>query len=207
MKQETTSKSIAGMGIVAAIAASLCCIAPLLALLAGVSGAAASFSWLEPARSYLIVLAVAALAFAWYKKLSSRQTPACGPDGTCIVQKQSFFNTKKFLVLVTVMAGVLMAFPYYAHVFYPRPARQQVTVVEPNQLQSALFSIKGMTCQGCEAGVNSELFKVAGVTDVHTSYSEGSSLVRFDKTKTSVKALKEAISQTGYQVTDVELLK
>lgn len=39
MKPETTSKAVAGVGISAAIAASLCCIT-LLALLASASGAA-----------------------------------------------------------------------------------------------------------------------------------------------------------------------
>ncbi len=65
MKQETTSKAFTGLGIFAAIAASLCCITPLLALLAGASGAASSLSWLEPARPYLIGLAIYYLGFAW----------------------------------------------------------------------------------------------------------------------------------------------
>ena len=57
MKQETASKAVTGVGIFAAIAASLCCITPLLAILAGASGIASAFSWLEPARPYLIVVA------------------------------------------------------------------------------------------------------------------------------------------------------
>ena len=90
MKQETTSKAVTGVGIFAAIAASLCCITPVLALLAGASGAASSLSWLEPLRPYLIGLAIATLGFAWYRSLSKKESTDCGPDGTCAVEKKSF---------------------------------------------------------------------------------------------------------------------
>ena len=57
-------------GVLSAIAASLCCITPVVALLAGSSSIAANFSWIEPARPYLIALSIAALLFAWYVKLN-----------------------------------------------------------------------------------------------------------------------------------------
>lgn len=41
-----------------AIAASLCCIIPLLAFVAGVSGMASAFSWIVPIRPYLIAFTV-----------------------------------------------------------------------------------------------------------------------------------------------------
>ena len=45
-----SSGTFTGAGVLSAIAASLCCIAPVIALLAGGSSIAASFSWIEPAR-------------------------------------------------------------------------------------------------------------------------------------------------------------
>jgi len=42
------SNKILGVGIFTAVAASLCCITPVLALLAGTSGIASTFSWIEP---------------------------------------------------------------------------------------------------------------------------------------------------------------
>lgn len=146
MKQEVTSKAVTGVGIFAAIAASLCCITPLLALLAGVSGAASAFSWLEPARPYLIGLAVAALGFAWYRSLRSKESTACGPDGTCTMEKKHFLASKTFLFIITLAAIALVAFPYYARLFYPKAEKQTIVVVESNNIQSAFFQIKGMTC-------------------------------------------------------------
>ena len=63
------TSNISGLGIMTAIAASLCCITPVLAALAGISGLASTFTWLEPARPYFIGATVLVLGFAWYQKL------------------------------------------------------------------------------------------------------------------------------------------
>jgi copper chaperone CopZ len=183
VKQETTSKAVTGVGIIAAIAASLCCITPLLALLAGASGAASSLSWLEPARPFLIGLAIATLGFAWYRSLSKKESNACGPDGTCAVDKKSFLATKTFLTIITIAAIALIAFPYYADKFYPKVKKQNVAVVESNNINTASFNIKGMSCKACETEVNNELHKVAGVIDAQTLYDKGTSIVKYDKSK------------------------
>lgn len=206
MSQLTTTKTASGVGMFAAIAASLCCIAPVLALVAGASGAASSLSWLEPARPFFIGLAVVTLSYAWYKSLLSKKTDVCGPDGVCLVEKKSFLASRSFLVIITIAAFVLMAFPYYAKVFYPSPSKQNVVIVESNNIQKASFTIKGMTCQGCEAEVNNELYKVAGVIETETDYAKGTSIVKFDKSKASVDQLQKAIAHTGYKVTHFELL-
>ena len=54
-----------GVGVLTAISASLCCITPVLALLAGTSGLASTFSWLDPFRPYLIGLTILVLGIAW----------------------------------------------------------------------------------------------------------------------------------------------
>ncbi len=206
MRGETSSKAVAGVGIFAAIAASLCCITPLLALLAGASGATSSLSWLEPARPFLIGLAIATLAFAWYKALSTKSNAACGTDGTCSVEKKSFLASKTFLIIVTVAAIALIAFPHYADIFYPKTPKQNVVVVESNNISTASFTIKGMSCKACETEVNNELYKIAGVIDAQTFYGKGTSIVKYDTSKATVDQLKNAISQTGYRVTNYKLL-
>ncbi len=69
MSGQKTSKGLIGAGILTAIAASLCCITPVLSLIAGISGLASAFSWLEPARPYLIGITVIVIGFTWYQKL------------------------------------------------------------------------------------------------------------------------------------------
>jgi len=41
-------RKLIGAGLITAIASSLCCIAPILALISGTSGIASTFHWLEP---------------------------------------------------------------------------------------------------------------------------------------------------------------
>ncbi len=192
-------------GVLSAFAASLCCITPVIALLAGSSSIAANFSWIEPARPYLIGLSIAVLAFAWYQKLS----PAKSNDMDCnceTTKKASFLQTKFFLGIVTLFAILMMTFPLYAKMFYPKPKVQAAMVAEVDNKQQVKFTIQGMTCEGCEKHVNNELSKVAGVLAYKTSYASRSSLVTFDKSKVDVKTIETAINKTGYTVKDYKTI-
>ena len=68
-----TDKKLIGAGLLTAIAASLCCITPVLALVAGTSGLASTFSWLEPFRPYFVGLTILVLGFAWYQKTKTEK--------------------------------------------------------------------------------------------------------------------------------------
>ncbi len=95
MNTSKKSANFLGAGVVSALAASLCCIMPVLAIIAGSSGIASTFSWIEPARPYLIGLSVMVLGFAWYQKLNPKPVDDCG----CEVEKEKFIQTKTFLFI------------------------------------------------------------------------------------------------------------
>ena len=200
-----SSGTFTSAGVLSAIAASLCCITPVVALLAGSSSIAANFAWIEPARPYLIGLSIAVLAFAWYVKLK----PAKSTDVDChceTTKKPSFLQSKTFLGIITVFAILMMAFPLYAKVFYPKPKVQAATLAVVDNKQQVKFIIQGMTCEGCEEHVNNELSKVNGVIAYKTSYATRSSLVTYDKSKVDVNTIEAAINKTGYKVKGYELL-
>ncbi len=202
MKSHNASKNLAGASVLAAIAASLCCITPVLALLAGTSGLASTFSWMEPARPYLIGLTVAVLGFAWYQKLKPNKAEIdcdCEEDG-----KTPFMQTKSFLGIVTVFAGLTLAFPYYSKVFYPDNS-QQVIMVSQSDMQEAIFDVSGMTCSGCEEHVKHAVNELPGIVEAKASFEEGKAEVKFDKSKISADAIKVAIDETGYKVTDFKM--
>lgn len=192
-------------GMLVALTASLCCIAPVLALISGLSGIAATFSWLEPTRPYLIGMTTLVLGFAWYQKLKPRQTETvkcdCETDS-----KTSFWHTKTFLGIVTVIAIALLAFPSYAHIFYPKSPIANVIIVEKSDLLQIEFKISGMTCQGCAEHVNHALDGVPGVLEHNTSYEQGMSLVKFDGSKVNEQTLVDAIDATGYTVTERKII-
>lgn len=204
MKSNSTSGKLAGASVLAAITASLCCITPVLALLAGTSGLASAFAWMEPARPWLFGLTVAVLGFAWYQKLKP-PTPKidcdCEEDG-----KTPFMQTKTFLGIVTVFAGLMLAFPYYSKVFYP-DNRKAVTLEEETDLQTVIFDISGMTCTSCEEHVKHAVNELPGIVEVVSSYEEGNAIVKFDRSKSNTEALKIAIHKTGYKITNVTTAK
>jgi chromate transport protein ChrA len=169
-----SSGTFTSAGVFSAFAASLCCITPVVALLAGSSSIAANFSWIEPARPYLIGLSIAVLAIAWYQKL--KPVKSNGMDCNCeTTKKASFLQSKTFLSIVTVFAILMMTFPLYARIFYPKTKVQAATVAAVDNKQQVKFTIQGMTCEGCEEQVNNELSKVHGVIAYKTSYASRSS--------------------------------
>ena len=203
MQTQKSNRSLIGTGILAAVAASLCCITPVLAVLGGVSGFASAFSWLDPLRPYLIGITVLVLGFAWYQKLKPKKEIDCDCEED---DQPSFWQSKKFLAIVTVITALLLTFPYYSGVFFPDNTK--TIIIEEHNIVDANLSIEGMTCTGCEHSVNYALNEQKGVIEARSSYKEGSVNVKYDTTKVSVGDLSKAITDaTGYEVTGHQLIE
>ena len=187
-------------GIFAAIGASLCCITPVLALLGGASGLATSFSWIEPYRPYFIGATILIFGYAWYQKLKPQKQVDCNCETD---NKKSFWQTKTFLGIITIIAALLIAFPYYAKIFYPKPQQTKVIVVDKSNIQTVQLNISGMDCEGCTAHINSELSKVNGIIEANTSYKNANAIVKFDNSKISIDSIASAVNNTGYKVTSI----
>ncbi len=202
MKSEN---KLIGASLLTAIAASLCCMTPVLALIAGTSGIASTFSWIEPFRPYLIGLTILVLGFAWYQKLKTQKEIDCEcetddlPAGKA--GKTKFIQSKTFLGIATAFAIVMLAFPYYSGIFYPNTDKQ-IIVVDESDIKTTEFKISGMTCASCEEHVNHEVNKLNGIVNSKASYENGNAIVEFDKTKTNETEIEKAINSTGYKVTD-----
>lgn len=195
----SADKPLVGAGLLAALAASLCCITPLLAVVGGLGGVASSFSWLEPFRPYLMVLTVGVLGFAWYQKLRPRPADDC----SCAVDaKPSLLQSKGFLGVVTVLAALLLAFPYYGAKLYPtttKPAPSVTSGAAP-VWQTANYRIGGMSCEACAKHVEHAVQQLPGVQTVSVSYDQGTAQVRFDAAKSPAAQVAQAINGTGYQI-------
>ncbi len=206
MTLKTLSNKWAGMGILSAIAASLCCITPLLAILAGSSGLASSFSWMEPLRPYLIGFTVLVIGFAWYQKLKPQATEDEEADCNCEEDtRTSFLQTKTFLGLVTIFAGLMLAFPYYSKAFYPQSPQSTTINFQENATQILVLNIQGMTCTGCEAHIEHAANEVQGIQKAKASYVKGIAEIEFDPTQTAPEKIIEAVKTTGYEITDSDI--
>ncbi len=187
-------------GLLAAVAASLCCITPVLAFLGGASGLVSTFSWIEPYRPYLIGATVLVFAFAWYQKLKPQKHVDCDCEAD---NKKSFWQSKLFLGIVTAIAALMIAFPYYAKIFYPKPQQTKVIVVDKSNIATVQLNISGMDCEGCTAHINSELSKMNGVIEANTSYRNANAIIKFDNSKISVDSIASAVNNIGYKVTSI----
>ena len=193
-----SDNKLIGAGLLTAITASLCCITPVLALIAGTSVIASTFSWIEPFRPYLIGLTILVLGFAWYQKLKPQKEIDCECETD---EKPKFIQSRKFLGIVTVFVIVILAFPYYSGIFYPN-TEKQIILVDKSDIKTTEFKISGMTCASCEEHVNHEVNKLNGIVNSTVSYENGNAIVEFEKTKTNETEIEKAINSTGYQVTD-----
>jgi mercuric ion transport protein len=196
----SSNKPLLGAGLVAALAASLCCITPLLAVLGGLGGVASAFAWLEPLRPYSVALTVGALGFAWYQQF--KPVPATHACGCAVDAKPSVMQSKGFLGAVTALAALLLAFPYYGAKLYPMPAaRAPMAKNEAAPLwQTANYRIGGMTCDACAKHVEHAVQQLPGVQAVTVSYAQGTAQVRFNAAKSPAAQVAQAINGTGYKI-------
>ena len=200
--ENKNSKGAATTGILAALAASSCCIPPVIAAIAGVGGMGSTLSWMEPFRPYLIGLAVVAIGYAWYAHLKPKAADDCG----CDIEKPKWYQTKGFLIGITIFAAISISFPYYSGIFFSDNSANKTIIVKESDVVQAIITIEGMTCTGCEHHVNSTLNNSVGVIEASSSFETGKAQVKFDKTKVSIDELSKAVEEaTGYKVIDKKI--
>jgi mercuric ion transport protein len=112
MRDTPHTKLLAGGAVGAAIAASVCCIGPLLLALLGLGGGALLLK-LAPYRPYFLAATGLILAGAFY--VTYRRAPAehCEP-GTACASSGSRKGQKIVLWIVTGTVLLLATFPYYS---------------------------------------------------------------------------------------------
>lgn len=180
--------------VLTSASASLCCIVPFLGIIGGSGSLMSSVSWLEPYRPFFIGGTFLLLGFAWFKTLRSEKADECGCE-----RKPSFFQSKKFLGVVTLLSLVLISFPSYSR--FLMQSQEQVNVVADQEKNKKLtLSVSGMTCASCEHHIESEVIKLSGVSSVKASYANKSTVVEYDPQKVDEAKIVAAVNSTGYKV-------
>ena len=188
------SKSAVTTGVLAALAASSCCISPVISAVAGIGGMGSTLSWMEPLRPYLIGLAVLAIGYAWYAHLKRKKTDHC----RCDIRKPKFYQTKGFLIGITAFAIITITFPYYSGVFFS--TNRALVLVNDSNRQVITVEIEGMTCEACQNHINHAVNELNGIVNVASSYTSSNATIEFDNTQTSTQQIETAINTTGYTV-------
>lgn len=67
-------------------------------------------------------------------------------------------------------------------------------------METVTLPVKGMTCMGCVSSVKRVLGGMAGVAQLEVSLEKAQAEVSYDPGKTSLQAIKAAITDAGYDV-------
>src|SRR5437867_6623864 len=105
-------------GVIVAVLASLCCLAPVAFALVGVGGIAA-FSVFEPYRPYLIGLTIVLIGVGFFFAYRKREVKC--EDGTCKVERAGIWN-KVGVWSATLIAASAIAFPYFGFTAMSSPS-------------------------------------------------------------------------------------
>lgn len=104
-------------GVIGAVLASTCCIAPLVLLTLGISGAwIGTLTALEPYKPYFAVVALIFIGLG-FRQVYFKAKPAC-VDGSYCAKPQSTLITKTALWLATVLVLLALTIDWWAPLFY-----------------------------------------------------------------------------------------
>jgi mercuric ion transport protein len=180
--------------ILTSASASLCCIVPFIGLAGGSTSLMSSVSWLEPFRPFFVGGTFLLLGFAWYRNINASKKDDCG----CEPEKPAFFQSRKFLGIVTIISMLLISFPSYSKYIMQDNGIGEISTQEKNK--KLTLNVSGMTCASCELHIESEVIKLSGVSSVKASYVNKSTIVEYDAQKVDEAKIVAAINKTGYTV-------
>ncbi|WP_144463238.1 copper chaperone CopZ [Siminovitchia fortis] len=67
-------------------------------------------------------------------------------------------------------------------------------------MQETVLKVEGMTCGHCKQSVEKALTAIKGVEKAEADLDEGTVKVSYDRSKTDIGKMKEAVEDQGYDV-------
>lgn len=189
--------SLAG-AVVAALAASACCLLPAILAIVGLSGVGLAAA-LEPYRPIFLggtVLLLAAGFYLTYRKPRAATTEGATADACGCEKPRVARSGKAMLWVASALAVGFAAYPYLAGAFVTKSTRGTAAPVE--SAATARIRVEGMTCESCVSHITGELAKLKGVIKAEVKYGDGLAIVTYDPAQVRPERLVEAISRIGY---------
>jgi copper chaperone CopZ len=194
------SKTVLLSSVLSSVAASICCIVPVVAIMFGL-GAFGLSTWLEALRPHLLVLAALLLAAAFF--LTYRRNVVRCEDTICRPGRPS----RMPLWLVASVVVAVSAFPYYSGAVLKAQTQGSITPGDrkPSADQaSVVIGVSGMTCGSCSAHIQGALLKTPGVKSADVSYEKARATVSYDPKTIDVESIRALIEAIGYKAGEVE---
>lgn len=182
--------------VVAGALSSACCWLPLILVAAGLSVGGISLAF-APLRPWLIGIAVVSLAIGvWSNERRPRTSDACC---TPVPRRRRILN-RVMLALSALGVAAFTLFPQYVDaVFGERAARSSRA---PREIT---LHVDGMTCAGCETGIEAALRRLPGVALADASYQDGAVVIGLAPDATiGTDAVIQAVARAGYVALPIE---
>jgi mercuric ion transport protein len=190
-------KLVLAGSVLSALAASLCCIGPLVAIIAGASGFAAAGLFAQWRPLFLTITALMLVA-AWYLTYRYPKADHCSTE-RCSHNPVAKWNSV-ILWLATAFVIAIAAFPTYsgvaARLLVPAGATSGPSQVRLATLQ---VSIPSIDCGACAAGIEAKLDKQDGVQTAQVDFATKTAVISFDPGKVSSERVTALIEETGFK--------
>lgn len=191
--------------VVGAVAASLCCILPVIAAALGLAGFAAA-EFFARWRPYLLAITFALLAAGFYLAYRPPRQEACEPGSVCERTPVGRWNR----VLLWLAAGLVIlfsAFPFYSCLVIRALARGTSPAASPTSgaLGHVVFSVQGMDCPACAGLLQNNLRALPGVRKAEVSFQQKQAAIDYDTKRTGLAQVTKVITDAGYKVAASDL--
>lgn len=193
--------------VVAAFAASACCLGPAILAIVGLSGAGLAAA-LEAYRPLFLGATVVFLGLGFYltyrrpraAAVTDAATEACSVDG-CEMPRAAR-SGRAMLWLATVAVVVFATYPYIAGAF-ATTARSGAAAAVANAA-TARIHIDGMDCKACTSAITRDLAAERGVIRAEVAYERGLATVTYDPALADRRHFIAVVEALGYRARIVE---
>src|SRR6266853_1342868 len=190
--------------VLAAVAASICCIGPLVAVLLG-AGSLAAASGLQKWRPAFLGVTFVLLGVAWYLTYRKPKAQGCA-EGTACAATPGAKGGKFVLWIATALAVALAALPLYAgavaRLLHPEGA------VPPRGAGANVATFKveiaSMDCAACAVNIQRALRKVDGVARAEVVFKTKAAIIEYDPARISPEKVIAVIDETGFKAEPAE---
>jgi mercuric ion transport protein len=194
-KDERAKRWSIGGAVLAAFAASSCCLGPLLLAALGVGGAGAT-AGLGAYRPYLLTATAALLGAGFY---FTYRKPRAVMGDSCGCERPRLNRTGRVgLWIATVVVVLVAAAPPLLAKWVDR-TRDRSGAATAEKVTKARIAVEGIDCEACAAPMRKALAKVGGFHALDLDIPKQSVTVTYEPAPGRLEAYVAAIDDLGYE--------
>lgn len=184
------------VSVLSAIAASSCCVPPLILLgltLMGIgtTGVAGLSSTLGSLKWYILPLAIVGVGTSFW--LYFREKKKCAATA-CKLANQKL--TKAMLSISTVVVIGFLGWSIYPYILGAAPAPSEG---DSSSAHFVVYQVDGMTCGGCELAIDGAIGATDQIDSVRSDFIEGKAYIWYSNADTDLAEFEAAIKSVGYK--------